>query len=71
MIMAARLYAQKWKTLPLPTTHEWLVKMIELPEIKEKTLLKCITLQKPIIDFLHKTEKSELIIILKTKKQSL
>ena len=70
MIIVARLlYAQKWKDSTLPTMEEWLVKLTDFAEmdkltslIRERTLSTFIDDWKPLMDFLHKNEKNELVI---------
>lgn len=64
----ARLYAQKWKNLALPTTKEWLEKMLELSVlakftslIREKAVNSFIADWKPLIDFLHEIENKDLM----------
>lgn len=61
-------YAQKWKSLTLPTTEEWCVKMLELAEIvklaslmREQSIIVLIADWKPLIDFVHETNKNDLM----------
>lgn len=70
MITVVKLfYIQKWKDLTLATTEEYLIKMMEFAEVtkftsltKEKTTSVFMADQKSLIDFLHRMEKSAVMI---------
>ena len=71
MITVARiLYTQFWKKENIPTTEEWVIKLLDLAQIakltilmKDKNILRFKEIWQPLLNYLLITKKNEVMTI--------